>query len=101
MPAKPKRAGPVPRTIPRAPTKTCDAGHRVAASWKLGDFCGHCYRAKHLADLAEAEQLARSDAGPAPAVLRMLVVSTGQVITYAIPKAAWTRSALARRRARR
>lgn len=84
-----KTSGPKPRTVPRAATKVCEAGHKVGDRWRPGDFCGPCYQAKHLADQAEAARLERigwqAGIGPIPDSLVMRA-GTGEVITCSIPK---------------
>jgi hypothetical protein len=77
-----KTAGPKPRTIPKTAVKVCEAGHRVAARWKPGDFCGPCFRAKREADEIEA---LRNDPIPIPDDMVMRC-GDGSVITYRIPR---------------
>lgn len=85
--------GPKPRTVAKAPVKRCAGGHRQSASWKAGHGCSTCerdesarLRSEIAAREAAADRAAWSAANPTPAVLVMVVTSTGRVIRHSIPK---------------
>lgn len=84
-----KSPGPKPRTVPRAATKVCDAGHRQGLRWKPGDFCGPCHRAAYLAEQAERAIAEREGwaavLGPPPAAMTIRC-GDGSTITYTIPR---------------
>lgn len=94
-PAPPSKTGPAkPR---KAAIKFCHRGHRQVASWKPGRFCSGCFNAdreilRALSAKADREEWLRRN-GPTPAVLSIIVVSTGKRRDYAIPRGLMRRPA--------
>lgn len=70
-----KKAGPKPRTQPKAAAKFCAAGHKQGSWWRPGDRCTSCAMEQALLDGAAASARERRAAmlelGPPPAELVM------------------------------
>jgi hypothetical protein len=87
--------GPKPRTVAKAPVRRCQAGHKQAPTWTTRQPCFKCEEARAREEL---ERRALPPLGPVPDVLRVRVVDTGRVITYAIPPHLQRRGPRPRRR---